>query len=306
MKSFMKSCCGLDLQKDYLSVVLYFADRNAAEPVVLKPLSITTGPLENVWDMWEEEVRNIKGQLKHITSSISCSIPADYAVVKICALDADEDSIREVVEWELSQQIVGSIDDYTFDFQELPGSGASAEKRYLVAAYRREYVDRLVGMIRRIKLEPRIIDLDIFGLVNAFEANYPEKRNVPAVLAHCENLMTKLVLTAQGTLLDYHCFEHAAGFMDPAGYAAMLEKELGRFIATSRQAPRGAGGGTYITGSFMKLAENRSAILGNIDGVEMLNPFRKIKCQLEGIEEKQMLEYSTQLAVSVGLLLRNE
>ncbi|MBN2037199.1 MAG: pilus assembly protein PilM [Chitinispirillaceae bacterium] len=302
----MKSCCGLDLQRDYLSVVLYFADRNAAEPVVLKPLSITTGPQESVWSVWEDEFRSIKGQLKHITSSISCSIPADYAVVKICAVDANEESVREVIEWELSQQIVGSIDDFVFDFQELPDGGASAEKRYLVAAYRREYVDRLAGMVRRVKLEPRVIDLDIFGLVNAFEANYPEKRGELALLAHCENLMTKLVLTARGTLLDYHCFEHAAGFMDPAGYASMLENEISRFLSTSHEASQGTVGGTYITGSFMKLAENRSAILGNMNSVEMLNPFRKIKCQLEGIEEKQMLEYSTQLAVSIGLVLRSE
>jgi Tfp pilus assembly PilM family ATPase len=302
MKSSTKSCCGLDLQNDYLSAVLYFADKRAVHPIAIQAIAAVPGKAP--WNSWEEQLKTMKGQLKHYASSIICSIPADHAVIKVCSLDGDEREVREVIEWELSQQIIGSIDDYFFDFQDIDAGSTASVKKYLVAAYRKEYVTRLAGMVRKIGFEPRVVDLDVFGLVNVFEANYPEKADTPALVVHCENRMTKLVLTKKGGFLDYHCFEHATGFMDPAPYTAALASEIARFIATSPLANGTPHGGTYLTGSFLKLGENRSAVLQEIKDAEMLNPFREIKCQLEGIEEKQLLEHSTQLAVATGLSLR--
>ena len=306
MKSSTKSCCGLDLQKEYLSVVLYFADKRAATPIILKPFPSSINSDAEVWNLWEEELKTIKGQLKHYASSIICSIPADFAVIKLCLTDADEDAPHEVLEWELSQQIIGSIDEYLFDFQKTVNDADDTMSRYLVAAYRKEFVDRLAGMVRKIKLEPRIVDLDVFGLINAFEANYPEKMDTPAVLVHCENRMTKLVLTKNGEFLDYHCFEHIAPFIDPVPYAAAVDAEIEHFLSVSPQARGSAREGVYCTGSFLKVAENRAAATELIGGAEIFNPFKEIKCQLEGIDDKQLLEHSTQLAVATGLALRTE
>ncbi|MBN1130330.1 MAG: pilus assembly protein PilM [Chitinispirillaceae bacterium] len=306
MKTSTKSCCGLDLQKEYLSAVLYFADKRAATPIILKPFPLPADTAASPWSTWEGEIRSIKSQLKQYASSVICSIPADYAVIKVCALDADEEAAREVIEWELGQQIIGSVDDYLFDYEKKAAGAAEAVKKYLVAAYRKEYVQRLAGMVRKIGVEPHVIDLDLFGLVNAFEANYPEKTASPALLIHCETQMTKLVLTVEGAFIDYHCFEHTGGFMDPAAYGAALAAEIDRFLATPSLAGARAESGTYCTGSFLKQAENRATVLQEINGAELLNPFREIKCQLEDIEERQLLEHSTQLAVATGLSLRCE
>jgi Tfp pilus assembly PilM family ATPase len=304
MRSSINSSCGLDLQKEYLSVVLYFAEQRAVSPIILKQLSPPATTDTEVWNLWETELKNIKGQLKHYASSVMCSIPADFAVIKLCSLDADEIDPREVLEWELSQQIIGSVDDYMFDFEETSAGTAADIKRYLVAAYRKDYVDRLTGMIKKIKLEPRVVDLDIFGLVNTFEANYPEKTDVPVLLIHCENRMIKLVISRGGSFLDYHCLEHTAPFLDPEQYSTALSAEIDRF---RQMSPHGAEGrDIYLTGSFLKSAENRSTVMQAIKNAEILNPFKEIKCQLEGIDENQLLEHSTQLAVATGLSLRSE
>jgi Tfp pilus assembly PilM family ATPase len=306
MKLSTKSCCGLDLQKEYLSVVLYFADKRAATPIILKPLSTPANTdSAEIWNLWEAELKNIRAQLKHYSSSIICGIPADFAVIKICSTDADEDAPREVLEWELSQHIIGSIDEYMFDFQQTDNGDGAPVSRYLVAAYRKKYVERLTGMIRKIKLNPRIVDFDVFGLVNVFEANYPEKIDKPAVLVHCENRMTKLVLTKNGNFIDYHCFEHTAPFTDADPYTAAVATEIERFLSGS-QAHGDVSGGVYLTGSFLKADENRTAAIAAIPGAEILNPFKEIKCQLEGIDDRQLLEHSTQLAVATGLSLRTE
>jgi Tfp pilus assembly PilM family ATPase len=306
MKSSTKSCCGLDLQKEYLSVVLYFADKRAATPIILKPMPSSANTDAELWNLWEAELKTIKSQLKHYASSLICSIPADFAVIKLCLTDADEDEPREALEWELSQQIIGSIDEYLFDFQKTVNGAGGPMQRYLVAAYRKEYVDRLAGMVRKIKLEPRIVDLDVFGLINAFEVNYPEKMLDPIVLVHCENRMTKLVLTKNGDFLDYHCFEHIAPYIDPVPYATAVDAEIEHFLSVSPQAREGGRGGIYLTGSFLKAPENRAAATELIGGAEIFNPFKEIKCQLEGIDENQLLEHSTQLAVATGLALRTE
>ena len=49
--------------------------------------------------------------------------------------------------------------------------------------------------------------------------------------------------------------------------------------------------------------ERGKQALGKVPGAEMLDPFRKVKCQVV-IDEQQLKEYSTQLAVAVGLALQ--
>lgn len=303
MKSTTKSTCGLDLQKDYLSAVFYLADKREASVVTIQPLPSAASDDTEVWNLWEAELRKIRGQLKHYGSPVMCGIPADFAVIKLCSLDADEDNPREALEWELSQQIIGSADDYRFDFQETGSDGADV-KRYLVASYRKEYVDRLAAMIRKIKLEPRIGDLDLFGLINVFEANYPEKKAAPTLLAHCENRFVKLVLTQHGGFVDYHCFEHTAPFLDPEPYAAAFGTEIERFKTITGR--RDIASEIYCTGSFLKSPEHRATLLQAANGAQILNPFKEITCHLEGVGEQQLLEHSTQLAVATGLALRIE
>lgn len=303
MKQTTDICCGLDLQRDYIGIAIYSARERAASQVNIRP--IVAGTSRDNWESWETELKAIKSPLKRYASSVICSIPAEYAVVKRCMLDADEPKVAEALEWELSQQIMGSIDEYMFDYQETGAALEGPVRTFLVAAYRREFVDRIAGIIRRIKLEPRIIDLDIFGLINIFEANYPEKMQGISLLVHSEQHLTKLVVTKDGGFLDFHCFDHGTGFADPAGYGVALAAEIGRFVAT-QQAPFDPKGNTFATGSYLKNAENRTAVFEALQGVELLNPFRSITCQLEGIQDDQLLDHSTQLAVAVGLSLRSQ
>ena len=302
MASSVQTSCGLDLQKDYIGMAIYSADEHAASQINIRQISPSSP--KDAWASWEEELKIIRSPLKHYATSVICSVPAEYAVVKVCSLDADEKNVGEVVEWELSQQIIGSIDQYSFDYQEIAGGGGPT-KKYLVAGYRKEFVNRMAGVIRKIKLEPRIVDLDIFALINVFEANYKEKITEPSLLVHCERHLTKLVLTRNAGLLDYHCFEHATGFSDPAGYGVSLAAEINRFLSGSQQLAGGERAGIYMTGSYLRQAETRNAVFAEVKGSELLNPFRAITCQLQGIQEDQLLEHSTQLAVAVGLSLRS-
>jgi Tfp pilus assembly PilM family ATPase len=305
MKSNTTSICGLDFQMEYLSVVQYSPEENAVTLVSIQPFTPDTAKDE--WRQREEELKNIKGRLRFFSPAVTCGMPSEYAIVKICPVDADERDIREALTWELAQQINGSIAEYAFDYQEIePDDGAlgAVAKNFLVAAYREELVIRLAAIVRSVKFAPRGINLDIFGLINVFEANYPDKKDVPSLLVHSEQQTTKLVLARGGRFLDFHCFDHAGAPSYSNGFAAVLAEEIGRFLATSERSGRGkAPVAVYASGSLFQQSDARDALFEKVAGAEMLNPFRYIKCQA-AIDEQQLQEYSTQLAVAVGLALQ--
>ena len=304
MKSHNTSVCGLDFQKEYISVVQYSPEENAVTLISIQPFADEAA--HDAWKQREQELKSIKGRLRFFSPAVTCGIPAECAVVKICLLDANERNVDEALTWELAQQINGSLDEYAFDFEEIrPGGAAgSPTKKFLAAAYRQEIVTRLAGIARSVKFEPRGIGLDIFGLVNAFEANYPDRKSALSLLVHSERHSTKLVLTQNGSFLDFHCFEHTTAPVDSLGFATALAGEIGRFLATAKvPGDAEARAGVYASGSFFQQADVRDALFEKVMGAEMLNPFRYIKCQV-AIDEQQLQEYSTQLAVAVGLALQ--
>jgi Tfp pilus assembly PilM family ATPase len=303
MKSHNTSICGLDFQTEYLSVVQYSPEENAVTLVSIQPFS--GGADHDEWKQREHELKNIKGRLRFFSPAITCGIPAEYAIVKILMVDAGERNIGEAIRWELSQQMSGPIEEYVFDFQEIePEEVGSVTKRFLAAAYRRELVSRVAGIMQSVKFEPRGVGLDIFGLVNIFEANYPDKTAAPCLLVHSERQVTKLVLARNGAFLDFHVFEHPTAPQDSLGFATLLADEITRFLATvdtGGGAARGAG--VYASGSLYQQADVRDALFEKVRGAEMLNPFRYIKCHV-AIDEQQLQQYSAQLAVAVGLALQ--
>jgi Tfp pilus assembly PilM family ATPase len=300
MKSTTASVCGLDLQRDYFSIVQYSKEEGAVTLLsIVSPFTEETDG--DGWKTWKNELKKNRGRLLSYSPSVACSMPSEYAVIKRIAVDADEQNIDETIRWELGQQIVGSLDEYVFDYEEIPGAPEAATRKYLVVAYRRELVNKMAGIVRGVKMDPRVVDLDIFGLMNAFEANYKDKKDRPSLLIHSELETTKFVLTQNGGFRDYHCFEHKTGAIDAAGFAVVLSAEIDRFLAGTGKVDGSIG--IYVSGSYFQQSASRNAFFEKVPGAEALNPFREIKCQM-AIEEERFLEYSMQLAVAVGLALR--
>ncbi len=299
MKSKTAGFCGLDIQKEYFSIVQY-----SSEDHMVTDLDIHSFPAESgidEWKTWKNELKNRRGRLRFFSPSVVCSMPSEYALIKPVMLDADEQDIAGTIQWELGQQVIGTLDEYVFDYEEIRGAPDEPVKKFLAVAYRRELVNRMAGLVRSVNLKPAIVDLDIFGLVNVFEFNYSDKKAEPCLIIHSEFDLTKFVLTYNGGFLDYHCFEHKTGSVDAGGFAVALSAETDRFLAAMQKT--GGRIPVYITGSYFQQTFSREAFFEKVPGAEVLNPFRAIKCQVK-IDEQQFQEYSTQLAVAVGLALR--
>jgi Tfp pilus assembly PilM family ATPase len=300
MKSRYSKFCGLDLQRDNLCFVVFSNEEDAVTRMIA--LRIESGdPAGDRWNIWRNDLLTKKNDLKSFSrDAVICGLPSEYAQIKHCLVDGDEKEWREAVEWEMSQQIIGAPGDYSIDY-EPAGSGATGTKKYLAVAYRKEIVARTTEMLKSVRLAPRIIDLDLFGLINIFEANYPENRDDISLLVHAERTLTKLVLTTDGTFVDCLSFDH----YDEETFGELLKEKIEAFLATVPEIGDGSTENIYLSGSYFLSAARRESVLASIAGSEMLNPFRKVLCRAP-IDEHQVSEFSPMFAVAAGLALRGK
>jgi Tfp pilus assembly PilM family ATPase len=300
MKNSSKTISGLDIQREYVSVAQYSHDENAVLLVAIQPVSIIAG--RDLGEQISDDLKELRGKFKFTSPDIVCSIPSEYAVVKHIQIDNEDETPQDALEWELSQQVIGSIDEYVFDFQET-GVVSDTQKSFLAVAYRKDTVHSISSTIKKNRLNPVVVDLDIFALINVFEANYPEKIELPAVIIHSENDKTKLILTRNGDFIDYECFEHETGSLDPLTFAEKNRSELDKLLSLNYSVLENNPVGIFFTGSIYSQQQYCDVIIDKLGNGELLDPFRKIGCRV-GVNEEQLKTYKSQLAVAVGLAYR--
>ncbi|MFP4162909.1 MAG: type IV pilus biogenesis protein PilM [Chitinispirillaceae bacterium] len=295
---------GLDIQKNYISIAQYAPLDSSVLQVAIQPLSVDEFE-GGFWESVAEELKNIKKIFRFGTSDVVCSLLSEQAVIKTLQVESDELEPQDVLNWELGQHLVGSADEYAFDFQEIASGFGDEYRRYLAAAVRMEAVAKLRKTVKSVKLNPLVIDLDLFALVNAFEANYPERLSETAVLVHGEDDCTRLVLTTNGTFIDYSVFDFNADEQDETFFCEKLRQESDRLVSVNADVLEDGNVTTFFAGSLFSNQQFSSSIVDSISQSELLNPFRKITCSI-GVDDEQLKTYSSQLAVSVGLALRGD
>ncbi len=301
MKDRGKLISGLDIQSDYLTIAQYAEDENAVVLVAIQPINCDEGV--SALEAAAKELDILIKRFKFTNACINCSLPGDYAIVKKVPVDPEEKSVHRALSWELGQHIVGSLDEYVFDYESC-GKSADGIDEYLIVAYRKGEVDNLTGFLKRRKLTPGVVDIDLFSLINVFEANYPDYREQPALILHAETEKAKMVITHHGKYIDHQCFDYTSR-IDPNTFAGLLNRErirLCSFATLSKQVtsiPIFACGGLFVRKEFL---ETSAVAAGN---VEVLNPFRKIKCRVS-MDNERLSTYIARLPLAVGLSLRGD
>jgi len=297
MKEAKEIFYGLDIQKEYIAVAQYSRLQNAVTLVALQPVS------GNRYETLSEELGILRSKFKFIDSRVNCSLPADYAIVKTLPLDAGEKDIEAALAWELEQNIIGSPDEYVFDYQPLE-STENGMMYYQVIAYRKERVNELSSLLKAHKLTPRCVDIDMLALVNMFEVSYPELVSRPAVLVHAETADARCILTQNGKLVDYECIRFDPD-TDPRSFSEQIASALPRLVSPAgtpvdkNNVPLFAAGMLYTNEAFL---EQTKPVLPT---TALLHPFRKIECRI-GITEDKLASYLPQLTVAVGLAFRGD
>ncbi len=300
MKTTKKYLSGLDIQSDYMSIAQYSAQENAVLSVAIQPFSIDKRA--DSWECAEQELKKLKNKFRFYSPQVACSLPSEHAIIKHIQIETEETEVDELIKWELAQQMIGPIDEYSFDFQECIKEDGNL-KNYLTVAFRNTLVDRFVMLLKGMKLYPQIIDLDAFAIINTFEVNYRERIYTPAVIVHGESEKTKMILTRNGDYIDMDCFSYTYESLSAETYSMKLQSEINRLLAFNPKIDCQSRISLYFTGSLFSQMDFRDAVSSKMGNGELLYPFRKIGCRI-AIDSDQLMTYAPQLAVAVGLALR--
>lgn len=299
MASKANSICGMEIGKETLSIVQYSPETNAVVGIAIKPLNHA---VHGWWESVRAEFKSVAATMKLGGVATVCSIPAEHAIIKRLIIDKEEANPYDTLRWELEQQLIGSMDEYVFDYQKAVVSKAEEFSTYLVAACRAAALERVSTLMKMHRLSPVAVDLDIFAMVNVFEANYRESLSKPALLVLGGEEYTKVALTCDGDLVDYELLSHASTAIEPADYASLLVRSVHKLVALNvawlgKQMPK-----AYLAGPLFSQEQFSAPCLSGLPGAEPLLPFRAVSCR--ALTENDLQRYAPQLAVAVGLALR--
>ena len=302
MASNNNTISGLDINKLNICYAQCLLDDKSISNICIQPLDLD---IDDYWESVSAGLDELYKGLKIPGEDVVASLPGEFAIIKKILLDNDEPDTASAIEWELSQQIVGSMDEYVYDYQSLTGGGTEEKCRhFLTVGYRNTAIERMSKLLRKKKITPLILDLDVFALINVFELNYKEKLSLPTLIIFSEIAKTKLILTCNGDFNDLEILEHADGEQSTDEFIQDLNGAIKKLTACNPALFKSGGLQTYLTGSGFYKSDFGEVIMENIKNAEMLFPFRKISCSA-GMDEDKLKEFAPQLAVSVGLALRD-
>jgi Tfp pilus assembly PilM family ATPase len=294
---------GLDIQREYVSVVQIDLSDNTVQQIAIQPLSVSDSG-DSYWEAVSGELKSLKKNYRFSRAEAVCSIPSDLSVIKVLEVESDEREQHSILRWELGAHLMGSIEDYAFDFYEVAPGMQTEYRRYLAAAVRKESVAKLKKAVKGIKLNPIIMDLDLFSLTNVFAVNYRERLTGASILVHGENTRTKMVLVNNNSFVDYAIVDFEADADNKTEYVKMLAAQIAHLSAENSSVMNGEAS-VYLAGSLFSNSQFATALVQGVSRCELLNPFRNLTCTAN-IDEAQLKTYSSQLAVAVGLALRGD
>jgi len=292
---------GIEIKKEHISIAQFSP---AAHAVVNASLIIS--PLDEAGSAGSD-IAALKPNIRKLIAGMQAegqdavvSLPSDYAVVKKIMLDRNETNVRETVEWELSQQVIGSMDDYVFDFEPCGNDGADV-KWCLAVAYKNAGVQKVVGLLKASKLVPVAVDLDMFALINVFEANYPDMVSSPALIIHGRDEATNIIVTANGTFVDCEIALHRSGLSSPGSYADMLRDTIAQGFSSVPSEI--ASCPLFCTGSAFSQQDFAEGVFSRLGNARLLNPFATVQSRIE-LPETDLQKCLPYLSVAVGLAIR--
>ena len=131
-----------------------------------------------------EGIRDLKARLSPTATRVLTSVPGPSAIIKKLTLPKTSD-LDQAIEREASRLIPESLDRVQWDYevlQSVPGEKTEGIE-VLLAAVKREVIERTIEVLAEVGWEPVIMDVDYFALENLFEALHPNRQGVVALLS---------------------------------------------------------------------------------------------------------------------------
>jgi Tfp pilus assembly PilM family ATPase len=233
------------------------------------------------------------------------SLPYSTTFIRALELDSGGD-LKEQIEWEIEQAIVGKSGNYAFDWTSPPAGGIGG--RTLVVAAEEERIRWMEDSCRKVKIVPVVCDADVLALINIFAFTYPGGLAEGAALIYLTGAQALICLTVDGNYVDS---ERIDGIKVDSEDAILQSVKLIEDEVAVLSALSGATGTQgplevkrcFLCGDAAADARVRDPLLAAFKTpVEILNPFRSMFIAEE--IKSQVLMAAPALAVVAGLTLR--
>ena len=259
-------------------------------------------------------------------------------IKKIQLPSMTEAELAESIQWEAEQYIPFDINDVNLDYVVLGQSGGDTMDVLLVAVKKDRIADYTSVIVQGGK-EPVLVDVDVFALQNAFEANYGLGEGTVALVnvgasvmniniihhgtsifwrdvafggnQYTEAIQRELNLPREdaerlklGDRVGEHSIQQVLGVLNSVSedLAAELQKTIDFFVATSsvdRLDRIVLAGGCAQVLNLDEVLKERFQV-----AVEVMNPFRNIRYSESDFDPEWINRHAPSMAVAVGLAVR--
>ncbi|MBN2713369.1 MAG: type IV pilus assembly protein PilM [Planctomycetes bacterium] len=122
-------------------------------------------------DMVEDTIHAVLANNNLRARRVVTSVSGRSVIVRhVTMMPMPPEELRQAVRYEADKYIPYDVDDVQLDCQQLgPADEAGSQIRVLLVAAKRQLIEEHIGMLKRVDLQPAMIDVDLFALANAFE-----------------------------------------------------------------------------------------------------------------------------------------
>jgi type IV pilus assembly protein PilM len=267
------------------------------------------------------------------------SLSGHSVIIKKIQLPSMTDSeLAESIQWEAEQYIPFDINDVNLDYVVLD-SGAGDTMDVLLVAVKKDRIADYTSVIVQAGKDPVLVDVDVFALQNAFEANYSADGETAALVnigasvmninvlhrgtsifwrdvafggnQYTEAIQRELNLPREdaerlklGNQIGEHSLQQVMGVLNSVSedLAAELQKTIDFFVATSsvdRLDRLVLAGGSAQVLNLDEVLKERFQV-----DVEIMNPFRNIRYSDSDFDPEWINRHAPAMSVAVGLAVR--
>jgi type IV pilus assembly protein PilM len=339
-----KSLVGLDIGSSSVKAIEL---KSAGKGFRVSALGVESVPPDSIVDgaiidggAVADAVRRLFANKRFKAKDVVASLSGNSVIVKKITLPTmTEAELSESIYWEAEQYIPFDIQDVNLDY-EILDAGANGSMEVLLVAAKKDKIADYTNVISQAGKTPVIVDVDVFALQNAFEANYGFEPNaVVAILNAGASAININILSGSQSVFTRDLS------MGGNAFTEAVQKELNLPYESAEQLKKGqdVDGATYEdaravlramtdnvllevekTFDFFKATASSDRIdrimlcggASRVEGfaeslrerfgteVEQFDPFRQVACDAKKVGVDNVDDFGPVAAVAMGLALR--
>lgn len=297
--------CLVEADEDRIQAVLV---RELIQPFDLEVFRAKEDFIENQSEVLKELYQKTSQKCKNVGVVLGLQM---VLVKKISvALGLDEESIREHISWEAEQCLSEPLNSFILDYQRLPFQTPEGNPQYLIILVRKNLIEGISEVVRKVGLGLRDVDVDVFSNTRAVLANYKLEAEDTAVIVDIRREYIALAFIRKQEYYMSHRIPIDQSFMvsdadDQSEITDILLKELKRLVFGHR-----IGQGIddlktiFLVGS--KEVQSVAKTLATKTHVPVLsvNPFKNVRVAQSVSQSEEFRKSPEIFTSSVGMTLK--